>query len=259
MVMLDKIDSKKIGLDIQPLRYKQEHIEIISDIVCYELPCHYAYSCQKYEKEIDFLHTWEAEKKLYAYPDKLEELILGHTVLDCLPCYNDDFSYSIIKESEKYILKLEAREKAESTSNLFTQPPLQIEEIPKIMDNFLSIKGKWEGSGSFHRAGLYHSQTKEFILAEDIGRHNCVDRLKGHALMNKLDLSDYFLFITARITASLYLKIRRAGIKNIVSRSAITSTPYNLALDDSVTLAAFCRPHDDRVTLFHNGQKSIIA
>ncbi len=238
-------------LSIQPLRFKNGVSETIDDLVSLEKPYFFSYTCKDGE------NTWQGDKVLYAYPDKIEDLILGHIVLDCLPCYDSDFSFEIKNENNKYILSLEAKKKEVDTQTKGTLAAVTIDEIPVIMDNFLSCNGKWEGTGCFHRAGLYNPVTKKMIIAEDIGRHNCVDRLKGYTLLNNLKIEDYFLFITARITTSLYKKIRRAGITTIISRSAITSTPYECAIEDNCTLAAFCRPNEKRVTLFHNGMNTI--
>ena len=125
------------------------------------------------------------------------------------------------------------------------------------MKDFIAMNGKWDKTGCFHRAGLYNPTSKEFIVIEDIGRHNCVDKLKGHTVINNINISEYYLFITARITSSLYQKIRRAGINTIISRSAITSASLTSARKDDITLAAFCRPEEDRVTLFHNGMQTL--
>ncbi len=198
--------------------------------------------------------TWQGEKMLYAYPNAIEELALGHIVLDCLPLYDKDFSYEIRQNGSNYTVNLEAKDKATKEN-----APISIHatEINEVMQKILSSQGKWESSGCFHCATLYHPITKELIIAEDIGRHNCVDRLKGHCIKHNLAMEEHFLFITARITASIYKKMRRAGIATIISKSAITSTSLQGAKDEDCTLIAFCRQDNKegnaRFTLYNKG------
>ncbi len=227
-----------------PLQYKNGQLRTIDEIISPEVPCEFSYTCT-YEGSP--VQSFSGAKTLYAYPLHLEKLILGHTVLDLLPCYSADFEHSMQQQSNAFTLQLTAKDK--------THPPQNPQKISfskafDTMKKVLDAQGLWDGTGCFHRAALFHPQSEELIIAEDIGRHNCVDRLKGHTLFHKLPIEEYFLFITARITTSLYQKIRRAGITHMVSRSAITSTPYQSAHAEGCTLAAFCRPEDARLTLF---------
>ncbi len=228
-----------------PKQYKNGTIQEISEIISPEEPCQYTYVCYDKTRVVEQISS--GEKTLYAYPVDLEKLILGHTVLDLLPCYDSNFTQKIEVKKDVFKVTLEATKKKEIPAPI---QKISVSTVLETMTHMLNAQGLWDGTGCFHRAALYHPQNQELILAEDIGRHNCVDRLKGHALLHNLAIEDYFLFITARITASLYQKIRRAGIKNMVSRSAITSTPFASAHEDGCTLAAFCRPEDNRVTLF---------
>ncbi len=226
-------------------QYKHGALREIAEIISPEVPCHFTYTCRDTSQGQELVFT--GEKTLYAYPVELEKLVLGHTVLDVLPCYNADFTQQIHNTDNTFKVILEAIPKQGECAPI---QKLSFAQVLETMTTMLETEGLWDGTGCFHRAALYHPEKQELILAEDIGRHNCVDRLKGHTLLHNLPIEEYFLFITARITTSLYHKIRRAGIKHMVSRSAITSTPFESARNEGCTLAAFCRPEDKRVTLF---------
>ena len=134
--------------------------------------------------------------------------------------------------------------------------------IVKHMDAFLTLEGScpllWESTGCFHRAGMFDPNTGTFLrLAEDIGRHNCLDRPAGWACLNGIDPAETVLFVSARITSSLYAKARRAGFSFLISRSAVTSTPVEMARQQNrlhpahpVTVVGFCRPREERLTVF---------
>ncbi len=232
-----------------PKRFKNGIVKQIQEIVSPEVPFDFSYACnftQSEGSQSTQVHSFSGESRLYAYPVDVEKLVLGHTVLDILPCYDADFSMKVNRVDERYHVELQATPSQ--------RLPVSVQKISfakalATMEKVLDAPGMWDGTGCFHRAALFHPVSEALILAEDIGRHNCVDRLKGHALLHNLPIEKYFLFITARITASLYDKIHRAGIRNMVSRSAITSSSY-IKAQEECTLAAFCRPEDGRLTLF---------
>ncbi len=237
--------TKPEFMTCMPVQYKQGKARGISEIISPEEPCHVMYECTHTNGAEQ--QVFSGKKTLHAYPIELEKLVLGHTVLDLLPCYDADFTYTLQQEDAAFKVKLKATDKKRVGH---APQKLSFAKALATMGTVLDASGLWDGTGCFHRAALYHPAREEYIFAEDIGRHNCVDRLKGHTLMHNLPIEEYFLFITARITTSLYQKIRRAGITHMVSRSAITSFPYENACKDQCTLAAFCRPEDERLTLF---------
>ncbi len=241
-------------LSCRPRQYKDGLVQDFSEVVSLEEPYTFTYRCKVAGQRESFC----GEKTLYAYPTELEKLALGHVVLDILPENYEVLSYELQEVDGKPQVVLEVREvslQCEQTvappcAPEITAPFMTCAEVVSSMDKMLSAPGLWDGTGCFHRAALYDPKAQTFIFAEDIGRHNCIDRLKGHALMHKLSLQEYFFFTTARITASLYAKLRRAGVQHMVSRAAITSTSYVRATQEGCTLAAFCRPKEGRVTLF---------
>jgi len=125
------------------------------------------------------------------------------------------------------------------------------------MAAFISSPGRWEGTGCFHRAALFDPGSRTFARrAEDIGRHNCLDRLAGYAAREDDSLARYALFVSARMTASLAAKAARAGFRMIVSRSAVTTAAIDAAQDAGVTLAGFAR--ENRFTVFADPAERII-
>ncbi len=246
-------------LRCEPLQYKNGRLCTINEVISAEIPLSFTYVCT-HQKSAGQEHLWQGEGQLYAYPESLPELVLGHVILDQLPCYDASFTYAIHAEEATSMPHFTVNLVAKDVFSPVIEPiraTLPLHRAVQIMGEVLNAQGKWDGTGCFHRAVLYHPVTGHMLMAEDIGRHNCVDRLKGHTLMHGIDIREYFLFITARITSSLYAKIRRSGISTIISRSAITSTAYARAQAEQCTLAAFCRPEGERITLFVNGMQTL--
>jgi FdhD protein len=132
------------------------------------------------------------------------------------------------------------------------------------MAECLRAPGLWDGTGCYHRAALLHAATGHFTrVAEDIGRHNCLDRLAGHIALSggcaRTDPAEHILFLTARVSAGLYRKARRLGVRCIVSRAAVTSASIAMALQQDVSLIGFCRPEEERLTVFSDPQGRFAA
>jgi FdhD protein len=184
-----------------------------------------------------------APKRLWAYPEELDLLALGHAALDLC---RDGQTPAIgeVRDNEFWITVSDAPERLGETG--YSLAP---GEIMEAMAGFIAAPGRWEGTGCFHRAALFDPLAKEFVhRAEDIGRHNCIDRLAGYALRRGEDLSRFVLFVSARCTASLAKKAARAGTRMIVSRSAVTTAAIDAAVNAGVTLAGFAR--ENRFTVF---------
>ncbi len=218
------------------------------EIISPEEACHFSYSCLDVRKSPEEKST--GSKMLYAYPMHLKSLVLGHTVLDMVaPSFADAYIVHDVYEKRSGHWHVDLQLHAQPMRKVMMQK-MTYATVLEVMDNMLAAHGLWEGTGCFHRAALYHPQRQEMLLVEDIGRHNCVDRLYGQALLQGLEVQEFFLFITSRITGSLYKKIRRAGISHMVSRAAITSTTYTCAVQEGCTVVGFCRPKEKRMTIF---------
>jgi FdhD protein len=79
-------------------------------------------------------------------------------------------------------------------------------------------------------------------MAEDVGRHNAVDKVIGRMLMqDRLPLSDHLLFVSGRTSFEIIQKALLAGIPLVAAVSAPSSLAIDLAQDSGVTLVGFLR------------------
>ncbi|MDR2695317.1 MAG: formate dehydrogenase accessory sulfurtransferase FdhD [Deltaproteobacteria bacterium] len=212
------------------------------------------------EVSLRILHEG-GESRLWAWPHECAELAAGHVLLDCLHDAAPDCP------SPRGLPPVEVRERDGAwrvTLPPLTAAPRMGAEIPAVpppadilarMAEFIRAPGLWDGTGCYHRAALLHAATGRFArMAEDIGRHNCLDRLAGHIALSggcaRMNPADCILFVTARITASLYCKARRLGARRIVSRAAVSTASIEMARQQDVLLIGFCRPEEERLTVF---------
>ncbi len=205
---------------------------------------------------------------LWAWPHRLEELALGHVLLDRLHDARTDDPIPVEQRGHVLVLDSEPGKRAlrvhldapAATGETAPCAPLVPDALPAHMDAFMAAPGMWDGTGCFHRAGMLHLATGRLTaLAEDISRHNCLDRLAGCCALQGLRPAEHALLLSARITGSLYCKARRAGFSLLISRAAVTAAAWRRALVQGVTLVGFCRPRERRLTVFADTQGRILS
>jgi FdhD protein len=99
----------------------------------------------------------------------------------------------------------------------------------------------FQETGGTHGVGLATPEGAFFLLAEDVGRHNAMDKVIGRALLERLDLSRMVALLSGRISFEMALKAIRAGIPILAAVSAPTSLALNLAQELNLTLVGFAR------------------
>jgi len=191
-------------------------------------------------------------------PVNLEDFIIGYLFTEEI--------IKTIKEIES--IRIEKNRVSVITKNLFKVPPpkktilsgcggstsfIDVEKLPKIHSDFsisaaaitsalrsvpeLDIQ---RTTGDFYTVVLHDSQ-HIISVAEDIGRHNAIDRIIGYALRNGIFMSQTFVISSGRISSEMVRKCLIANIPIIVSRSATTTLSIEIANKTGMTVIGFAR------------------
>jgi len=120
-----------------------------------------------------------------------------------------------------------------------TWPVSELFRLPELL---MEAQRVFHTTGGLHAAGLLQQTGQPLQVAEDVGRHNAVDKLVGRALLRgQLPLTDSLLVVSGRAGFEIVQKAAAAGIGLVASISAPSSLAVQAAETTGVTLVGFLR------------------
>jgi FdhD protein len=108
-----------------------------------------------------------------------------------------------------------------------------MEQLLQIQELYRAVRGVHCSALSDGRQILAH--------AEDIGRHNTLDKLAGQVLLEDLRADPVVILTTGRVSSEMLQKSARLGASAVVSRTSPTSQSIALADPLGITLAGYAR------------------
>ena len=113
-------------------------------------------------------------------------------------------------------------------------------ELGDRMHDLLREAVHYHSSRGIHGAALA-DRDRVLLVAEDVGRHNAVDKLMGLALQRGIATTDRILLSTGRVSSEMLLKAARMSVPIVASRTSPTEMAVALAEQLGVTVVGYLR------------------
>ena len=125
-------------------------------------------------------------------------------------------------------------------------------EVLSLMKRLQEEMDLYRLSRGVHASALADRKSL-LVVAEDIGRHNTLDKIQGECLFKGLSTGNCLLLSTGRISSEMLLKAARMQVPVIVSRHSPTGSAVALARDLGIALVG--RVRGDRLSVYSHPKR----
>jgi FdhD protein len=132
---------------------------------------------------------------------------------------------------------------------------IEAETLKKIFGDFQKRSELFRLTGCFHGAAA-SDEEKILVFAEDIGRHNAVDKVIGYFLIEDIPFKRKVMLVSCRLSSEIVSKCSRWGIPILASRAAPTDLAVEIAETTGITLIGFVR--GDNMNIYTNPQRLLL-
>jgi FdhD protein len=127
-------------------------------------------------------------------------------------------------------------------------PPIAAPLAPRravlaaLPEKLRAAQAAFAATGGLHASALFDADGGLRVLREDVGRHNALDKVVGHAFFaGELPLAGAILLVSGRVSFEIMQKALAAGIPCVAAISAPTSAAVEFARASGQTLVGFLR------------------
>ena len=132
------------------------------------------------------------------------------------------------------------------------QPKIPPEAIGHLVELLFESQELYRETGGVHTSALSDGE-KILLSAEDIGRHNTLDKIAGLCLMDNIWPQTRILITTGRISSEMLQKAARLRAPILISRTSPSSLSIEMAERYGITLIGYARTH--RFNVYSNSQR----
>ena len=122
------------------------------------------------------------------------------------------------------------------------QMQIEPETVGHLVEQLFDSQSLYRETGGVHTSALSDGE-KIVIAAEDIGRHNTLDKIAGLCLMKNIHPETRILITTGRISSEMLQKAARLNAPILISRTSPSSLSIEMAQRYGITLIGYARRH----------------
>jgi len=169
-----------------------------------------------------------------------KEFVIGHLFGQGIIENIVDIESITVKDDIAEVTLLKEGAKAKRSPEIYSDFKVSREDIFDGVNAILESTIYAE-TGGVHSAGLFKRGAEPICIAEDIGRHNALDKVIGYALINKIDFRNVFAVSTGRMFSDMVTKICRANIPIVATKTAVTKLGVEIGERCGLTIIGFVR------------------
>lgn len=199
------------------------------------------------EHVLELAVNGEAFLRIVCTRTELREMVVGRLCTERLIDGIDDVAALLLTDADKRAeARLTGKRERRSLRPIKQAPPWESAWVFALARRFHDGLPLHNETFSAHCA-LLARRGEILCAAEDISRHNAVDKAVGYALLCGIPLSECMLFTSGRVPSDMVEKAVAAGIPVLVSKAAATAEAIRLAGEYGLTL--LCRAREDSYCL----------
>jgi FdhD protein len=131
-------------------------------------------------------------------------------------------------------------------------------QVVALMEELAEAASLYRRAGGVHTSALAEpGETRRLAyIAEDVGRHNTLDKIAGICLREGHQPKDSVLLTSGRVSSEMVSKVAHIGVPVVVSRTSPTALSIELADAWGITLIGYTRRRSFRV---YSGEDRVVA
>jgi len=114
------------------------------------------------------------------------------------------------------------------------------QQVARLMRELRSHSPIHQAAGGTHSSALSDGE-RLLVVAEDVGRHNTLDKIRGECLFHGIPTKDRLLLTTGRISSEMVSKAVKMEVPIVASRSTPTDLAVKLARHWEMTTIGYVR------------------
>ena len=125
-------------------------------------------------------------------------------------------------------------------------------KIMALVQQLFEMQDLYRQVGGVHTSALSDGETI-CVAADDIGRHNTLDKIAGRCLIDGVELRQRILITTGRVSSEMLQKAARIGAGMVITRTSPSSLSVQMAETGGITLIGYARR--DRFKVYTHAER----